>query len=270
MERVRIPEQLGPFLFMGCWNRDGCQRKGGQVAVAAAIHREPREYPLFLGGDNIYPDKSPTTKRKTYPEQRLLQGIRCLVGAVPRPLFASIGNHNLPLLPTEFHAPWILPAVSYLVEFTNVSVLVIDSNPLDVGDAVSDSLALLTDAIGYLETQGRPYYCIMHHPIISYKKKGLQVLPHYAAVLDAFVKYPPRMLLVADTHNYQKGVIEWKGMSLLQIVSGTGGADLDPMEFQDRIELPVAYRLLEGMVSYGYQRIDGLSTQFIECPVETV
>lgn len=270
MEYIAFPERLETFLFMGCWNRDGCQKIGGQAAVAAAIRGEPTHFPLFLGGDNIYPDKSPTTKRKTYPAQRLLQGINCLVGAVPRPLFAAIGNHNLPLLPTEFQAPWILPATSYRVDFANVSVLVLDSNAWDTGteEEARSLLELLKTELASLRTRDRAYYCIMHHPIVSYKKKGIQVLPHYAAVLDEFVKWKPRILLVADTHNYQKGIIEWKGMDLLQIVSGTGGADLDPMEFQDHMELPVAYRLLEGMVSYGYQRIHGLSTQFIECPTQ--
>lgn len=266
MYRVEFAHPLTTFLFMGCWNKEGCQTPhSGQSKVAALIRKEPAEYPLFLGGDNVYPDKDPVTKKKTYSPQRLAQGIQCLIRDVHRPLFAAIGNHNLPLLPTQLLAPWILPAPTYRIRFSNGSVLVLDSNPWDEGDEKRgrDVLEALETELVDLRSRGEPYYCIMHHPIISYKKKGLQILPNHAAVLDVLIQYPPLILLVADTHNYQKGVIGWKGQKILQIVSGTGGADLDPMEFGGSPK-GIEYTLLEGMVAHGYQRILNGVAEFVE------
>jgi hypothetical protein len=244
MYTITIPTPLGPFLFMGCWNRDGCQKEGGQARVAAAIRKEPAEYPLFLGGDNVYPDKDPATKQKTYSSERLTQGIQCLLRDSPRSLFAAIGNHNLPLLPTELQLAqqgiWTLPSPSYRIQYSNSAVVVLDSNPLDEGQGQErgeDMLEALTIEVNDLRSRGTPYYLIMHHPIISYKKKGVQLLPQHAALLDLLIQYPPRMVLVADTHNYQKGIIEWKGVSIVQVVSGTGGADLDPIDYVG----PVSY-----------------------------
>ncbi len=268
MYTITIPTPLGRFLFMGCWNRDGCQKEGGQARVAAAIRKEPAEYPLFLGGDNVYPDKDPATKQKTYSSERLTQGIRCLLRDSPRSLFAAIGNHNLPLLPTELQLAqqgiWILPSPSYRIQYSNSSIVVVDSNPLDEGRG-EEVLETLATELNNLRVRGTPYYLIMHHPIISYKKKGVQLLPQHAALLDLLIQYPPIMILVADTHNYQKGIIEWKGTSITQVVSGTGGADLDPIDYVGPIEgFDGSYTLLEHRVAYGYQRITEDQTEFVE------
>lgn len=267
MDRIELPDQLNTFLFMGCWNKEGCQTDSAQSKVAARIREEPADSPLFLGGDNVYPDKDPITKKKTYSAERLAQGIRCLIRDVERPLFAAIGNHNLPLLPTELESPWILPAPSYRVRFSNgVSVLVLDSNPWDMGDEEEGRHVLEALAIELADLRSRrePYYCIMHHPLISYKKSGTQILPQHAAVLDQFIQYPPLLLLVADTHNYQKGIIHWKGGRILQVVSGTGGADLDPINFRGPVKgFDGSYELLEDKVAYGYQRITGTEAKFV-------
>lgn len=267
METILINQQLDSFLFMGCWNKDGCAKSLGQQAVAIAIQKEPAEYPLFLGGDNIYPDKHEGTKQ--YPLDRVEAGVTCLIRDTPRVLYATVGNHNIArneILAAELALRlWTIRKVGYCIRFRNRAVILFNSNPLDDETPPAD-LDFLTKALGELQRAGTSYIFIMHHPIVSHKKKGVYVLPQYAVLLDLLIQYPPTLLLVADTHNYQLGIVEWKGVKIVQIVVGTGGADLDPIASTDPIEIKGfggSYRIEEAAVTHGYLRVNGNHTQFI-------
>ncbi len=272
METIVIPKNLDSFLFMGCWNKDGCTKSAGQAAVAAAIRKESAEYPLFLGGDNIYPDKHEETKTKHYPPSRVEAGVTCLLRDAPRVIYATVGNHNIArneVLATELALKlWTLRESGYCVQFRNRSVILFNSNPLDDLETPAD-LSQLAESLRTLRSTHTPYIFIMHHPIIAHKKNKVYVLPQHAPLLDLLIQYPPTFILTADTHNYQLGTVTWKGIPIVQIVVGTGGADLDSIASTDPVEIKGfegTYRIEEAAVVHGYLRVQGNHTQFIPIP----
>ena len=107
---------LHPFLFMGCWNKEGPARD----AVASAIHARPEKL-LILGGDNIYPEKTPEGK-KVYNAAILDRGHRMLGDKI---IYVTLGNHNvsdptirsheLTDMPATYGHSWIIPHSYYTV-----------------------------------------------------------------------------------------------------------------------------------------------------------
>jgi hypothetical protein len=268
MEILSIPEVLGTFLFMGCWNKNGCKGGQGQAQVAKAIRQEPADCPLFLGGDNVYPDK--VDKRKTYSVDRVKDGLACLVRDSPRSVYATIGNHNIAdphVFAAELAAAeWLIRPVSYCLMFRNKAVVFLNSNPLDEDELGEEGRAVLRELgqmLEVLKSAGISYTLIMHHPIVALKKKAGYLMPQHVALLDTLSAYPPRLVLVADTHNYQHGIVEWRGMRLQQFVVGTGGADLDPISYNDPIPFGGIYTLLDAVVEYGYLRVFEHGFEFV-------
>jgi hypothetical protein len=241
-------------------------------AVAHAIRREDPMMPLVLAGDNVYPDKNKETGSKRYSVQRLYDGLDCLNPTERRGgIYATLGNHNIAdpaILEAElFYSKWFLPNPFYAVIFSNKRALVfLDSNLIEAGDAET-MLAWLRKTIQYLESQHvREYWLIMHHPIVSFKKKSIYTLKNHEALLDVLVSAPiqPVAILVGDTHNYQKGHIYYEGRRFLQVVSGTGGADLDSLDILNGPEgeggaatfsEKGTYLLMEAEANFGYQRV---------------
>ena len=275
MELLHVPYTLPHFLFMGCWNKDGCASPN-QAAVARALRKEPADWPLFLGGDNIYPDK--VEKRKTYPVHRIGEGLACLLRDAPRTIYATLGNHNIAtreILDAELAADaWTIRKESYCLQFKDRAVLMLNSNALDVdkknatkeeNEAAKAVLDMLHQAVAHLYENHIPYILIMHHPIVSYKKLGFYVMPRHEEVLDILVRNPPQMVLVADTHNYQQGILEWKGVAIRQIVAGTGGAELDTMNDKELLKSSMLrYTLTAFAVAHGYVRVIGEDVKFVE------
>jgi hypothetical protein len=258
---------------MACWNKNGCtDRKSGMFAVAQAIQSEDPSMPLILAGDNVYPEKDKQSGLKSYSVQRLHDGLACLKPEERHGgIYATLGNHNIAdpaILEAElFYSNWFLPNPFYVVLFSNKKALVfLDSNLIEAGDA-AEMLAWFQKTIEYLHSQHvSEYWLIMHHPIVSFKKKSIYELKHNKILLDVLVAVPvqPMAILVGDTHNYQKGHIYYEGRRFLQVVSGTGGADIDSLEILNGPEGEGGaatfseggtYLLLEAEAGFGYQRI---------------
>lgn len=265
---------LEDFLFVGCWNKNGCRIKDSpQTRVAEAISHESPSLFLVLGGDNVYPDK-PT---KTYNFTKVRNGLACFKQG-NRSVLSSLGNHNIKdsaVFEEEMRLghekEWFLPNRYYTVEYSNKkAIVVLDSNLFDEGDDTSEMIRWLRTILQYFRSHGINYYLVQHHPVISYKKSKLYVLPDYEILLEILVSHKPIMILVADTHNYQKGVITYKGQAFTQIVSGTGGADLDSLESLKEGKTTEAFsgtyevRSEDAAVSWGYQRIRGSDSEFVE------
>ena len=275
-------ESLGQFLFFGCWNKDGCTDPSGpEAAVAAAVRARPERF-LLIGGDNVYPDVIPSAvpggkATKVHPVPRVEQGFRC-ISAPQHQILAALGNHNITESPTirNEHARLhrenliFLPDDYYMRIFhgDKKALIVLDTNT--VGDEHAAMLDWFVHSLNRLAELGiYQYYLVQHEPFVSYKADGArqknQVLKNGTELLDILVQFPPAMILVADTHNYQLGIITYKGRKLIQVVSGTGGADLDdvgivggPIE-----NFPGTYEVLDSAVAYGYQVVRDYSPAFV-------
>lgn len=261
---------LIPFLFMGCWNRDDTPRS----SVAKAIIDNPIKT-LILGGDNIYPEKikignSPDFT-KIYSLKTLMDGVHMLQG---KEIYAALGNHNVsePILKTQLSLPeWTLPSRYYSVDFSDYSLIVIDTNLIDT-DEESSMFEWLSKKVNELQVAQKSYYYVQHDPFMSFKKYKQTLLPKINELLDILISYPPIAILCADTHNFQTGTLNINGVSIPQYVVGTGGADPDYVKdvngssFHSKPDDPhnIIYTMDTYIPGYGYLQIDKDGTKFIK------
>lgn len=257
---------------------------GPEAAVAAAVRQRPERF-LVIGGDNVYPDVIPPTvpgkkASKVHPVPRVEQGFRC-ISARQYQILASLGNHNVSEPPIrEEHARLhrenmiFLPSNYYMRTFRGdkKAIIVLDTNVMDDEERRIVMLDWLVQSLNHLADLGvHMYYLVQHEPVVSYKadadtgRAKNHVLKHGNELLDILVRFPPAMILVADTHNYQLGIITYKGHNLIQVVSGTGGADLDGVgNTRAPIEnFPGTYKVLDSTVAYGYQVVREYEPTFI-------
>lgn len=246
-----------PFLFMGCWNRTGPARD----CVARALRRNPITH-LVLGGDNVYPTKSVdvTTgaKTKAYDMRVLEEGLAAL--HTKTILGTALGNHNIsdPAIRKE-QMKRLLPgsrdgATYYRLTHDDVDLVFLDSNLMETDP--TDMLAWLVDT---LRTRGAtPYFLIQHEPVLAFKKHKRHQLKNAKALLDVLIHRPPIAILCADTHHYQHGIIEYKGVHIAQYIVGTGGAEPDFMKADtDILNVDdITYRRIEYMKGYGYLQVN--------------
>ncbi len=244
-----IKNDLFPFIFVGCWNKTGARAGSAQAAVMQGLRAAAKEAPLlFLGGDNIYPDKwkdASGIKHKAFPVSRLNNMVASLPLNID--IYTAIGNHNIntPEIyakEKELHnrGVWKLPADYYCINFNDDwKVIVINTNlyySRKTGEQRIEQEKWLQNQVT------DKYILIMHEPLISFKNKSYQVLHNRDGLLQILYDMPPRIILCADTHNYQETLVElspnqysnsWDGSDskkVVQLVVGTGGATLDSIE----------------------------------------
>jgi hypothetical protein len=253
---------LHEFIFFGCWNQTGCRDASDpQTKVANMLRKEPISIPIVLGGDNVYPDKNINGK-KIYSIEKFMNGIKCLK---PRQMYSALGNHNVaePSIHAAHLHENLIRHDYYALVFSNMRALVfLDTNRM-VDYRREEMLSWLSNVLVHFSKTGVEYYLVQHEPMVSHKGKKNQYLENGQQLLEVLEVHAPIMILAADTHNYQKGLIGWKSSQILQIVSGTGGASQDQVH---GIHSPVKqynYELLESEVSYGYQKINGARSEFV-------
>lgn len=266
MTTIDKDKPLVPFLFMGCWNEDDSPR----VSVAKAITENPIET-LVLGGDNVYPQKlrigNATDFTKVYSLKTLMDGIHMLHG---KDIYAALGNHNVggPMLKTQRGlSEWTMPDRYYSVNFSDCSLVVIDTNLIDDETAFNTMTEWLVNTITKLNEDGRKYYYVQHDPFISFGKKKMIVLPKLRDLLSILAKYPPIAVLCADTHNYQKGTLKIGDVTIKQYVVGTGGAHPDFVMGKngDKYEVDgIVYTMETHIPGYGYLELTSDETKFIK------
>lgn len=266
MTTITKDKPLVPFLFMGCWNEDDTPR----VAVTKAMMENPIQT-VVLGGDNVYPQKlrigKATDFTKVYSQKTLLNGVHMLHG---KDIYTALGNHNVggPMLNTQLSLKeWTIPNRYYCINFTDYSLVVIDSNLID-DESVFDSMnKWLEETVDKLQRDGREYYYVQHDPFISFGKKSPIVFPKIKEILGVLAKYPPIAILCADTHNYQKGILQVGDVTIQQYVVGTGGAHPDYVKAKDGdiyTEMDITYTMETHIAGYGYLEIKTDSTEFIK------
>lgn len=266
MTTIDKEKTLIPFLFMGCWNEDDSPR----VSVAKAIMENPIQT-VVLGGDNVYPQKmrigNATDFKKVYSQKTLMNGVHMLYG---KDIYAALGNHNVggPMLKLQLGLnEWTMPDRYYCINFSDYSLIVIDTNLIDNDELFASMNVWLSETINKLETSGRKYYYVQHDPFISFGKKSPIVLPKLNNILEILAKYPPIAILCADTHNYQKGVLEINGVTIQQYVVGTGGAHPDYVKAKngDLYETSGVKYIMENHISgYGYLEVTKDDTKFVK------
>lgn len=268
---IAVDTPLHPFLFVGCWNQTGRARD----AVMAAVHQRP-EQTVVLGGDNIYPTKSMSAdgrKRKVYDPAVLATGAAFLSS---KEVYAALGNHNIAdpaIYDRMIQLPWHIRNPYYGVEFADGYCLVfLDTNRMEEPAAMLDWFA---KAQRYIADARQQYYLVQHEPIVSFKKGAPATLYDGVALLDA-ITVLPRAVLCADTHNYQRGTIQYNpsflnrvmgnGPSLTQYVVGTGGAAPDPIgaELDDSVTVldTITYTLEDADAAYGFLAVPADSAPY--------
>lgn len=247
MNDIYIDKPLLPFIFVGCWNAKGA----GRNAVIKAINRHPAMN-VVLGGDNFYPTKkrTPAGKVKSY-DVRLLKP-----HLFKKDVVTALGNHNIDVfknadgnkqevLELEKGMGWRIPSgppYYYIVRYTDLDLMILDTNLCD--PEFEDEFTAMMEWIQQYFTHknnGRQYYCVMHEPIISAKIKNskeksedrsiIQELSKSREILSVLSTSPPIAILCADTHNYQQVFITYNGITIAQIVVGTGGAEPDTVDW---------------------------------------
>jgi hypothetical protein len=249
MNDIYMDKPLLPFIFVGCWNAKGA----GRDAVIKAINRHPVTN-LVLGGDNFYPTKkrTPAGKIKSY-DVRLLKP-----HLFKKNVFTALGNHNIDVFKTadgnkqevlelEKKLDWHIPAgppYYYIVRYTDLDLMILDTNLCDPEYEDKEAFNTMMEwTQQYLvsKDEHRQYYCVMHEPIISAKIKNskeasknssiIQELSKSRELLSVLTISPPIAILCADTHNYQQVFITYTGVTIPQIVVGTGGAEPDTVDW---------------------------------------
>ena len=281
MNDINIENPLLPFIFVGCWNAKGAGRK----AVIKAINRHPVTN-LVLGGDNFYPTKkkTPAGKIKSY-DVRLLKP-----HLFKKDVVTALGNHNIDIfknadgekqevLELEKKMGWRIPAEPpyyYIVRYTDLDLMILDTNLCDPEYEDKDAFNTMLEWMQqYLVSKDKQYYCVMHEPIISAKIKNskekskdssiIQELSKSREILSVLTTSPPIAILCADTHNYQQVFITYNGVTIPQIVVGTGGADPDTIDWSkytvdtplgDDIVFSIAWPSKEEKEAYGFAVFD--------------
>ena len=265
MTCIDKPNNILPFLFMGCWNRDDSPR----ASVAKAITQNPIKT-LILGGDNVYPEKIQIGKNtdftKVYSMKTLMNGIHMLKG---KDIYSALGNHNIggPMLNTQLSLKeWTIPDRYYCIHFKDYTLIVIDSN-LVTTPQYGKMREWLKEQVLDLKTKSIKYFYVQHEPFMAFKKKKKVSLPYMEELLNILADYKPIAILCADTHNYQKGILQIGDISINQYIVGTGGADPDFVKANigdDYEESGVTYTMQEYIPGYGYLEVLKNSMKFIK------
>jgi hypothetical protein len=132
------------------------------------------------------------------------------------------------------------------VEYPKCIVVFINTNIFDDDiytdkDLKKNYIIKINDKLEEIKSKSisnKRFFVLGHVPLVSYKiKKGkeLNKLDFFEEIYDILVKYNC-IYLCADTHNFQISKISKNDKHIIQIVSGTGGADPDIIDNKNQDE----------------------------------
>jgi hypothetical protein len=116
-----------------------------------------------------------------------------------------------------------------------------------------------------MKEKGRKYVYVQHEPFISFKKKKITMLVNANELLKILGEYEPLMVLCADTHNYQEGILKVNDKIIKQYIVGTGGADPDYVKAKNGDEVivdDIKYKMNNYIAGYGYLEVSGDGVKF--------
>jgi hypothetical protein len=276
-----------PFVFVGCWNQPAAKADTNAAtkaadaatprnAVAAAVTALAEVNHVVLGGDNVYPRPKPGEKNKEHEAAVFDTGL-ALYRANGKEVVGAFGNHNTDMISYQKAAFGIAGPTYYERLFADgkTHLVVLDTNIMTNADAMPAMLAWFRETVAGLPAD-HSYIVVQHEPYFVARQKKFLELANADPFLNVMFMRPPKAILCADTHNYQRGIIRqvFEDGSLnsdvpplLQIIVGTGGANPDPFnkEFTQRV-IPGRYMFqqLETKPGYGYLYVNKMGDGRIE------
>ena len=86
--------------MFGCWNKLGCppppEKPSELSKVVDILDKETKDSEFYLvAGDNYYPEKLKDQGKKIFSNENLVSGFECLKKLNSKPIYVSMGNHDL-------------------------------------------------------------------------------------------------------------------------------------------------------------------------------
>jgi len=230
------------LLAFGDWGWPGsaAQRSDARRMTDYALENHVRFDAALLLGDNFY-----GRLRGGVDDARWRVEFEDMYDAksLPMPFYAALGNHDYSgrnveteLVYAKRHpeSRWKLPARWYRIELPPdkplVSVLVLDSNETELGEAWEEELEWLEREL----TRPRPGKWLIataHHPLFSNGEHGdtKRLLAEWGPL---FQKHRLDLYLAGHDHGLQH--LELAGWPTTFVVAGGGGANVGEIERDDR------------------------------------
>jgi hypothetical protein len=242
-----IKPKTNKFFLFGCWlEKQKCNNKYCFENTIDNIEKNIDDYDFgIIAGDNVYPNKDGVHEIST-----IELGFTKLL-KLNKPVYIILGNHDVYQCNTieeEFkynkNKLFNMPSNYYDLFYGNNHFIFIDTNLLnndddfcysklknfDLSKEKEKMFTWLEKVISY---KAENIFIIGHDPIITCKsKKGIPKvlqIDDFDRFINIFSKYQNITYLCADTHNYQKIILNIpdKNFKMNVIIAGTGGAHAD-------------------------------------------
>jgi hypothetical protein len=230
--------------------------------MASRVLATPHPKAIFIGGDNVYPEKDAAGARH-YSLARLRRGAEQME-ALHVPMYLALGNHNIvdpDILREELALSWTIPNNYYCVRFpapSQVQIVVLDTN-LYQGPTYTRGARAQDDWLSRI-IRHSPTIIVQHEPLAGYKqkKKATYVeLPNATRLVSVLAQAPHLVaVLSADIHLYQDLTLYPRlHVPIHQVIVGTGGAELDDLPAE---ATNPDIHMNAGKKTYGYIEVRGL------------
>jgi predicted phosphodiesterase len=265
--------------FFGCWNT-GCDPDSDQKRVVNML-KEDKFDMLIVTGDNIYfPDKN----NKTDMEGLIDRGFSCFDG-LSRPIYITLGNHDIENYKEKCD---ILEKQKHISHIKNINLVdnnkqvIINKDTFKINILMVDTNYFFSDEKGSKQCYKNINYkekanetitwienhiidnshniLIGHHPIyyLGRKNKNKGQIDskftdlNFHSMLDRITANNKLTYLCADEHLYQ----EFYSNNFIQIISGTGGTKLDPVQLKGSGQFKNKdLRFSDGIEKHGYTKL---------------
>ena len=272
--KINVEDPNINFFFFGCWNKN--------LSATELIVRNIESKKFFFGiiiGDNFYPEKliepDGVSKKKIFNLENISKGFEILK-IFKNPIYIGLGNHEvdnpkpcatlIEEINQSLGTNLMMPSNYYCLDITKKSkIFIIDTNLFEINECYNESVRSMAKKtmLEWLEKNIREniknnIIIIGHFPLYYINKKlKFTINETMIELYNILIKYPRIKFyyMCADVHNYQH--IEHE--NIIEIISGTGGADLDNIpniENEEYIIDDKKFKVLYSLKEYGYVDIN--------------
>lgn len=263
------------FIFFGCWNRDYCNVDVAPRDLVISLIRKNlnilKPDKLIVGGDNIYQLETPRGKiNRKITIDNGFHGLSLL----KIPVDILLGNHDedgkgcvldyqISKAGKNLH---IFPE-NHIENNSSINTIYLNTNR---SNTLEGTIEIANYIIENMDTQ-KLNIIVGHHPIFCFEGKKKNSYYYLHEFLDIVIPFSKQnnikwLYLCADTHNFQMTILEYRGYSVPQIISGTGGALLHNIpKLGTYIDNNVQLHTIFTKENYGFCYIlaDGLEASII-------